>query len=1565
MKILFYLVLSCSVYSAYGQEICDNAIDDDGDGLIDLNDDECDCIQEPELILNADFESYSCCPAALGDINCLNDGWTAGYTGATADYYNTCGFVGGNNVPIIPLPVPSGEGAVGILGNGNYLETVGTCLGTDILQAGITYTLSFYMAVPDEIAFFNITLNQNFNLYGTTDCSNLPLSSTNTSPCMSNDPNWSVIGNFSASGTAYFAWTLIEIEFTPAFDVSAIALGHQCPAAPTSYTYLDNISIFEQDNNENAQEILSNGDCLSGVNLEVDLIPGTSYQWYLDGVAIIGATSNSYEIPTADKEGVYQVVTSNGLDCEISPPIDVMIDEMTLDISANVLEIQCELLNNGVIDITPQSNNAPFTYEWNNGFSEEDILNGEEGYYSVTVTDANGCMGQADFLLENPPTIEAFVFGDCIAGTSILVPDDILNPGATYQWFYNGVAINGATESVYDIPSDASGEYYVVVSNGEICRLSVPIQVDIDTEVLTVDGQVDQISCDGDTLGQIIVITDGFNPPYQYQWSNGETNQQIDNLFPGEYSITVVDNNGCNGIATFEIMDIPDFNNTLEVVQPSGNTPSSANVVTDGGTPPYSYSWSNGATANPIEDIPPGSYTVTITDSNGCSEVLAFQINSEFMVIASFTDSVCFGQCTGEIEIEIEDGIGTFTIEWTNSNLEGFSADDVCAGIYDYFITNEDNSTFSGSLEIFESLPLDITGLASDTLCTPIDSFIFNSNVTGGFVPYTYLWSDGSTEQDLTVFEVGLYTLTVSDSRGCESIKEYNLSAFDPIEIEVEVIEAGCDGEPTGEILIEVSGGTAPFSYQWSNGDITENINALYADIYSVTITDANGCIVQDSFLVETLESIAIEEEVIDNDCPGDEDGVIEVEVVSGNGPFNFLWSTGATTLGLNDLPDGNYGLTITDNEGCSLERSYSITTQSTIEITAIVNQNICFGDEEGSIDLEIINEGIDYDIIWTGGAMTEGIADLEAGIYAYEVTDEFGCIYVDEFEITEGVEIEYSTSTVDANCNGASDGEITIEIFSGTEPFTFLWNTGSTANSLKNISAGQYTVTITDAVGCSAEETFFLQENSDLEILVNKRDVSCFGVNDGGISLNIEGGAEPYAVAWDNGEEVEQIGSLSAGQYTFTVTDANGCSNVDVVMISQPYELVLDVNQVDPVCFSDFGEIELNISGGEQPYDINWSTGETTESILTEQGSNYLVTITDNNECSLFIQFDTPELEPIEVVLIENISTDATNGTGSIEIIAQGGNGPYSYEWSNGAISPTITGLGVGTYEVIVTDADGCQALFSYSITSDELSVSTNIQNNLCIDECEGSINLEISGGLEPYSIQWSNNEFGTSNDNLCDGAYTVTIIDDQENILIESDLIIESQSSLETSVIGFTNEFIEGSLNEDVVLELNIDNSMDIASIVWNTLNDYECFDEGAISCQSILLTIGSEETVEVVISDSEGCTLTLTTEVRIKEPNTEIFIPNIFSPNGDNVNDEFKINSNNPDVMVNSLSILDRWGNLVYTISDQRLDQLREWDGTFNGDRLAAGVYVYKIEVLVNDERLLFVGDVTLIE
>ena len=485
---------------------------------------------------------------------------------------------------------------------------------------------------------------------------------------------------------------------------------------------------------------------------------------------------------------------------------------------------------------------------------------------------------------------------------------------------------------------------------------------------------------------------------------------------------------------------------------------------------------------------------------------------------------------------------------------------------------------------------------------------------------------------------------------------------------------------------------------------------------------------------------------------------------------FTYWTDTGATVpYGTPaSAGSGTYYIRGTDSDGCSDIKPVTVVVNPAPLVSGVPTNVLCANDLSGTIDITVSGGISPYIYAWTGTGViptAEDQSGLAAGLYTVVVTDAAGCASSSaQFTITEPSALTAAAVVTDIPCPGTSTGSVDLTVSGGTPIYSFLWSSGDTSEDLSNIASGAYSVTITDANGCTAIAATAVTELSGV---LNVNDISCNGQVDGSVDLTVSGGLAPFTFVWSNGAGTEDISGLPAGDYTVTISDAGGCSADLTASISEPAILNGGLTVINVFCFGEAsGSVDLTVAGGTAPYSFLWDNGETTEDLGNVVAGDYNVIVTDARGCT-FTGMSTVT-QPAEALTGSILSQTNINcggaANGSITAAGSGGILPYEFSLNNGPfqLSGVFDGLDAASYTITVRDANLCTvevtALLTEPVT---LTVNHTKVDASCPDAADGSITLTIAGGVPPYSIIWSDGDINASRTKLLPGTYSVVVTD------------------------------------------------------------------------------------------------------------------------------------------------------------------------------------------------------------
>ena len=888
---------------------------------------------------------------------------------------------------------------------------------------------------------------------------------------------------------------------------------------------------------------------------------------------------------------------------------------------------------------------------------------------------------------------------------------------------------------------------------------------------MTLDISKEDVNCEGGADGTITVNVTGGVAPYTYDWSHDdlENNNVLAGLTAGDYFLTVTDNNDNNDITLIKLTEPTALlaSAELEDISCNGNDDGSIVLLVSGGVYPYTYLWSNAITDSIQNNLSSGSYTVTLTDDNGCSLVRTYGISEpdELSLTFNKTDVSGSGLSNGAIDITPSGGKLPYTYAWSNG-ITTQDLNNLPKGDYTIVITDANNCLVSQTISITEPGALQVDVTKEDIDCFGNDNGSITLAALGGVTAYSFSWAHDAAEQGSSLNDLpkGDYEVTVSDANANQVIKQITIDAPNELSIDAILVHNDCSGDQAGSIATMASGGTMPYTYDWSTGATLATINQLSGGAYDLTLTDANGCNQIINYVVDEPTVLSITYTNEDVSGAGGFDGAIDITVAGGTPTYAYLWSGGEVSEDLNNLMAGTYTVTVTDAKDCVINESITINEPGALAVDAIAQNISCNGAADGAINVTV-NGGIEpYTFLWEDGITVEDRANLTAGTYQLTVSDNNGITKVVTRKIIEPESLIIDGAVTDISCNGVSDGAIDIDVTGGTQQYTYNWSTGAQIRNINNLLKGDYTLTVTDANNCFTSKTFSVIEPNELKVTFVKQDVSGFSMADGAIDLTVSGGTQQYTYNWSNGQINEDIENLTVGAYGVTVTDNNGCMESLEITIDEPNALMVTGTKMDLNCFGDAnGSIMLKVSGGVAPYTYNWDSGQTDKDLTGLISGSYIVTVIDANGVTK--TFSTTIDAPDEIA-INGVVTDlacADDGNGSIDVSVSGGTGAYTYAWSILETSEDLNDLSGGVYELTVTDASGCTATKSFSVVEPiELNAMANLTHTSCGGGFTGTIDLTVSGGSGAYSFEWSTGQLSEDLNSLASGDYEITITDE-----------------------------------------------------------------------------------------------------------------------------------------------------------------------------------------------------------
>jgi len=1288
--------------------------------------------------------------------------------------------------------------------------------------------------------------------------------------------------------------------------------------------------------------------------------------------------------------GTYIVTVTDANGC--SDTASTFVPEpVSLIITLDSIDVSCFNGSDGQAQVTATGGTLPYVYLWSPSNQSTSIAsNISAGWHTVSVTDASGCAAIDSVFVNQPATgvttSTSFTPLNCNgdgSGTATVVA--VGGSGNyTYAWSTTPVQ-NTATATGLQ-----AGPYTVTVTDMNGCTYVDNVTVTEPTPVTATTG-MEPANCNGYADGSAVVTPSGGVGGYTYAWSTTpvQTDSLANNLAAGTYTVTVTDANNCTIIETVIVTEPSGMTSTMSMnpVNCYSGNDGDATVGVTGGTSPYLYNWSSSAITPTASTLSAGWQYVTITDANGCFKVDSIEVTEPDTLTVALTaiDVSCFAGSDGSVNVIGTGGTGTYTYAWNTSPTQNTqTATGVPTGTYTVTVTDQNGCIATGS--VFVNQPA--TGVTTSTSFTPLNcngdgSGTATVTAVGGSGNYTYAWSTTPVQNTATAtgLQAGPYSVTVTDINGCTYIDNVTVTEPTPVVATTGMAPASCNGYADGSAVVTPSGGVGGYTYAWSTTPVqTDSLaNNLAAGTYTVTVTDANNCTIIETVVVTEPSGMTLTMSMNPVNCHSGNDGDATVGVTGGTSPYLYNWSSSAITPTASTLSAGWHTVTITDANGCFKVDSIEVTEPDTLTVTLSAIDVSCFGGSDGSVNVIGTGGTGTYTYAWNTSPIqnTQTATGVLTGTYTVTVTDQNGCIATGSVFVGQPASgVTTTTVMTPVNCNGGNDGTATVSAVGGAGSYTYLWSNNQNSPTATGLTAGTYTVTVTDQNGCFTTNNITVDEPSAITLIVGQSSTSCFGGNDGTATVVGSGGVPNanggYSYLW-NSTPVQNTATaigLNGGQtYTVTVTDENGCVETSSITISQPSEVLLTTVQTNVSCngFAD-GTATVTPGGGTPGYTFQWdaNAGSQTTAVASNLPVGiFEVTVTDFNNCSAEISVNITEPSPLAVTsIVENVICKGAS-TGTAQILAAGGTPWYSFQWDANAGSKTsniIDGLAAGSYTVTMTDANSCEIVETITVTEpDEALVATyNPMDVSCFGDRDGEIVVSASGGAIPYKYSLDGNNYSNSNSlvGLTSDEYIVYVRDDMGCVYTDTVIINEPAEIIVNAGPDLLVEYGSG-----VSIVVQVQNGQIPYLYNWLPADS-----TAGLSCDNCPVPIASplqDVYYQVQVIDANGCIAYDEIAVRVQKVR-EVYVATGFTPNNDGINDFLFVQGGDQTTKVIEFNVYDRWGEKVYNVADADLNEpTLGWDGRFKGQLKNPGVYGWTAVVeFVDGERIVYKGNTTLV-
>ncbi len=1043
------------------------------------------------------------------------------------------------------------------------------------------------------------------------------------------------------------------------------------------------------------------------------------------------------------------------------------------------------------------------------------------------------------------------------------------------------------------------------------------------------------------------------------------------------------------------------------------------NVQVFGGTPPYTITGTgpqaiSGSVATvggtySAGMLPAGTYNVTVTDNTGAQRIQSIDLiatPTDFRIQTIPFNPICPGDANGSMVVSPQGGTSPYKIEWSNGAINVNEITNLPVGNYSVTVTDANGCVdiSSNSVQI-EDISFNVVQNNTAT-CLGLEDGALRIQATGGTPgpgpSYSYQWSTGVFQPNAPIafqdnLDPGNYSVTATDQNGCIDSTTVTVLADKVIQTSFTLDTVRCNGNADGSVHTSITAnpgtlGNLNTQIVFPNGltsngipgDPNNSFNNLFAGDYILAILDDDGC--RDSVffnmpepeVLDTLEALIQGESCSATGM----DGAILLQMTGGNRPYQYSWENGISTDSVaTNLVEGLYSVSVTDRNGCGpFVDSFQVVKDRIDFQIDTTNPILCFGDNNGGLSITTGSGVTLSTIAWNNGTTSNAITNLSSGTYYVTVTGD-GCVGVDSAQLQGPLPLQASFVVTNPTCANepVPTGSISVLVSGGTAPHSYAWShvNGSDNPLLPSVGEGDYSVTITDANNCPelVADTNLIEPPAMILTFDQVDSARCWDSSDGAATILVTNGIPTYVYAWDNGETTDRAQLLSPGIHRVTVADANNCNAVDSVNILNPNPITLDtlltnINNVSCNGLTD-GYVNLKLLGGKPGYSVLWPASMTFGDSLGLVGAGaYWALVRDANMCSdsVLVSISEPDSMRVSIdTLNTQPETCAESNDGRIVISVVGGNtGPRTYVWTDGVSDTLIaTGLDTGFYQIMVTDARGCTEEASHFLTGpNPINVPFDTISAIpCFGDAATIIFGNITGGNAPtdyvVSVNGGPEQPGDEPLFLESGEHSLRFLD-RLGCFVDTTLILVEPPEIE---IDYGTNPVVLDLGDSVRIDPVVTGIQPFIEFAWNPTSRLSCLD---LNCLSVNLSPLTTTTYTLMVTDSTGCiqAADLLVQVRARR---NVFIPNVFSPNNDGVNELFKIYTGPGVEEVKYIRIFDRWGNMLFEQGNLSpgFDGVGNWDGSVNNQIMNPGVYVYAAEVsFIDGISLIYRGDITLV-
>jgi gliding motility-associated-like protein len=871
--------------------------------------------------------------------------------------------------------------------------------------------------------------------------------------------------------------------------------------------------------------------------------------------------------------------------------------------------VSCFGQSNGTATAFPLGGVGPYTYFWSDAQDTPKALNLLAGNYDVTVTDANGCSAQASVEVETPAELVAdfnnvvgeTCAGDCQGQASI----ETAGGTGPYTFAWDNNSIPAGVQTATGL---CPGDYQITVTDARGCTDTQRVDI---AAAVALDVRFDETppTCTGLQNGAVTTIVAGGAQPYTYLWDDGSNTPDVQNLACGMHILTLTDNVGCVRSDTVALIcpeTIQILNIENEGVRCFAQANGTATVQAQGGTGALEYAWSDpsGQASATATGLAAGTYTVTITDVNGCNTATSTTITQPPVLAASVNkeDANCFGSNDGSATVNAMGGTTPYTYAWSSG---GTAQQAINLSADTYFVTVSDQNQCSAVASVELGQPNALVQVSAAQLrpaCFGESNGQAAATASGGNgAPYTFAWSSSQNGPTAIGLALGTYTVTATDGQGCTGTQTVVIQQFDKIEVNVAFVPPTCFGANDGQAAVNLltggagMGDTAQYIFQWNVPGMPSSsyLSGLPGGQYALTVTDYEGCSGTFSFPINEPPAVSFQVQTLGVTCFGLANGKAEVSnVQNATQPLSYVWSNNTNSQSTTNLLAGNYTVRVTDDKGCSTTQSFEIQQPTALSLGFQTQPLICAGDSNAVVTANVLGGTPTYNLNWGNGPTTAQIGGLGPGDYQLTVTDANGCTLSGTATVAQPDSIVLRTESADPQCFGAKNGRIRLVVLGGQTPYRYSLDGGAFGGSstFLGLGAGAYRLQVRDANGCVTTIVDSLAEPLPIEVALGPDTTLTLGDSllltpdvSNAFGMPVFAWKSFLVEAWACADSALCEGiwakPILTNTYRVVATDANGCTGEDeiTVRVEKPRGVYV------PTAFSPNGDLTndlLNVFG-------------------------------------------------------------------------------------------------------------------------------------------------------------------------------------------------------------------------------------------------------------------------------------------------------------------------------------------------------------------------------------------------